>query len=732
MFEVKGGLSGQKATCYRCSSIFAVESNKDRDIWWKQPIISVIAYHQQFIDRNVFEQCFEECRGVENKNRAILNYLKQARILNQEQSDRLKELYILFVTRHEDIRFGALCVSFKMVSESIIKLALEEQQELADKTGEKKFLGDFLVEAGMITEKQRSLILLKQKRELAIIVVEKGKKKGKGVPIPGKPEKKKGKFAGKAGKKQVVDVPEVPMKEVIQKGLSLKIQHDGLKAYLVKTSAFDKVATVHTIKQFLEKNGIIFGVPGQKELAEFIDDFPQDSYFTVAKGSPAVDSKETQFTYSFDHDYLKAGSVDQNGTIDFKERGIIPEVKEGTLLARKIPMQQGKNGTNIFGENILPVLIKDEDINCGRGVRLSEDTLELYAAINGFPKIEIDGSVSVVQEYTINGDVDYSTGHIDFDGNVNISGTIKSGFKVKAHDVTVDSIEGGTITSSGDVIVQKGISKATIFTRGSLSALFIHHSDVQCMGSLNVHKEILDSSALVNGACISKLGRILASSICAKMGVRVHSIGTEHTKQSTIVAGMSTYTETELKRVNNLLEQQQKQIDEHYADKEAVEAELSALDLEISESDPDRKRTEEIIIKLEKNDTPKFTRDGQNVLDIFKSNFEKIENKLEKLKEKKEALENQIESITIDINLGSQKVKSFVKEMLTLRQLDHDSPPNPTIEVDGQIMHGTKIGGRHSQTIVNEIMSRVRIREIAVPSHSASETSSWVLEIGMM
>ncbi len=634
----------------------------------------------------------------------------------------------MYKQTQKDTRFGALCVSLKLVPESLIDLALEEQQGWNEKMGEDKFIGDFLVEAGMITEKQRSLVLQKQRRDQAVLARRQGTKPdaAKAKELSESDDKRADATEGKNSE----PTPDVPMNEIREDGLVLKVQHDVLKAYLIKTVEFDGRTNVDDIIQFTRDHNLIFGVVDESLIKGFLNsDFPLDKYFTVAKGRAPVESSDAQISYRFDSDYLQAGLVNEDGTIDFRKRGYIPEVKAGDVLAVKIPLAGGENGTNIYGDAILPSLAMDVEFKCGNGVEISGDGFSIRAAMDGYPKLDMDGTVSVVREYTIQGDVDYSTGHVNFDGNVNITGTIKNGFRVECHDVVVDSIEGGIVNCQGDVVVTRGVTKASIVTRGNLSAKYIHHSDVSCLGSLHVDKEVLESNAAINGACISEEGRILSSKIHAKLGVQVQNVGTEISKPSIITAGVSLYTEKELSRINAMIEREQNEIDKKTAAKDKLEADRNEIRIKIKEIEKAEKKSGSIVEQLNSKNLDKLTEQAVDVLNTLRTNYANIQKGLAVHYNQLDMLNNEFESHKKAVESGTKIVQKLVKEMLILRQMDNETQPNPTIEVQGHIMPGNRICGRYSQAIINEKMSRIRIREIALSQPGDNENPTYELSI---
>lgn len=100
----------------------------------------------------------------------------------------------------------------------------------------------------------------------------------------------------------------------------------------------DTVSPEKILEQ-LEDNGIVYGLVGVSEVEKFINSSGfKTNPFKVAQGTEPMRGKDARIEY-FETDYLKAGGIDEDGNIDFKDRGPIPWVKKGYLLAKKFPDQ---------------------------------------------------------------------------------------------------------------------------------------------------------------------------------------------------------------------------------------------------------------------------------------------------------------------------------------------------------------------------------------------------------
>jgi hypothetical protein len=74
--------------------------------------------------------------------------------------------------------------------------------------------------------------------------------------------------------------------------------------------------------------------------------------WTIATGTDPIPDTPPQIKYHFDTDPLKIGTLTEDGLMDWKDRGKLPQVKEGDLLAEKIPGPKGKEGMDVYGKKI--------------------------------------------------------------------------------------------------------------------------------------------------------------------------------------------------------------------------------------------------------------------------------------------------------------------------------------------------------------------------------------------
>jgi uncharacterized protein (DUF342 family) len=145
----------------------------------------------------------------------------------------------------------------------------------------------------------------------------------------------------------------------------------------------------------------------------------------------------------------------------------------------------------------------------------------------------------------IQGDISLETGHVEFDGHIEVAGAVEKGYRVKGGSLRANEIRDAQIDIAGDITATNGIFGATIRSGGNLKAGHIHNSDIILAGDMAVEKEIIESKIEANGRCLINDGIIISSTISAKMGITAMDIGTEASKSSELIVGIDQQMERE-------------------------------------------------------------------------------------------------------------------------------------------------------------------------------------------
>lgn len=322
------------------------------------------------------------------------------------------------------------------------------------------------------------------------------------------------------------------------------------------------------IVQALEKMGIDTGFVGSEldALVERMgsDDLPFANF--IAQGSEAVAGQDARLLFEMDMSQ-KPGLVMPDGSIDLRERNMIHNVSADALLVRKVPATKGKSGKNLLGEVIPASDGQDVALSAGEGARLHEASYEgqvvpaVFATIDG-AVVARAGQVSVNPIFRVSGDVDYETGNVEFEKDVHISGSVKTGFEVRAGgNVTI----GGTIESGasvrvkGNLVVGRGILGKTtrVVVLGELRAQFIQNAMVVVAGDLWCGRYIHNAQVRCGGALKvpagsgAKSGSVVGGLVCATKKIDVAIAGSESVGGTVLSIQADPEAQTRLEKLRN-------------------------------------------------------------------------------------------------------------------------------------------------------------------------------------
>jgi uncharacterized protein (DUF342 family) len=163
--------------------------------------------------------------------------------------------------------------------------------------------------------------------------------------------------------------------------------------------------------------------------------------------------------------------VDEDAVIQYSDLGHLLLVNPGDKLMRRTPAVPGTDGIDVLGQKVLTRPVANLTFNpdsIGAIVAPDDENL-LIAEIAGQPKL-ISNGVKVNSIVEIE-NVDLSTGNIDFEGTIRISGDVKSGMRLHASgDVFVNGmVEAAEIVAGGDITIKGGIIGATDVPGGTAS-----------------------------------------------------------------------------------------------------------------------------------------------------------------------------------------------------------------------------------------------------------------------
>ncbi|MDD5674788.1 MAG: FapA family protein, partial [Chitinivibrionales bacterium] len=234
--------------------------------------------------------------------------------------------------------------------------------------------------------------------------------------------------------------------------LKAHISDDGMRAIMDCSPGYGagRELNYESVLDELRKIRVVFGTR-EKAIREAIEESNEKRIplhnVIVAEGRPPSTGGNAAIDYKFNTDDDKQTfKIMPDGRIDYKGSASIPSAQKDQLLATVTLPAEGTAGMNVLGKEIPAEKGTDTFLVAGKGVRTSPDGRSFFAAASGCV-VHNPPVIEVLDLYEVRGDVDYSTGSIDFNGSVVISGTVREGFEVNA---------------VGDIIVQKMVEAARL------------------------------------------------------------------------------------------------------------------------------------------------------------------------------------------------------------------------------------------------------------------------------
>ncbi len=653
------------------------------------PDFGKLAFNDGYITKEELEKAEDDMEAKEAKQSAGLTIdklLVTNGFLRRKELSRIFTKLALIKMRLLDRDFAKELVAKEVASKRDVDRAFHKQLNNFEESGVATLIGDLLVEAGVIAPDLRDEVLKNQGR------------------------------IGKIGKKSKIDEFSQLDSEA-GAFIDLRISEDKVVAFIRVPQAMLGSDDIEPVKKIIKKRGIKYGIVDDQSIRDFIKRCKDPAEkFNVAIGKPATIGRSAEIIYHFHNEHDSAGIINKDGSIDFTSRGDSPFVKKGQVLAEKHPMEHAKSGIDIFGETLLVGDVTDLELECSDGAELSRDGLKIISTISGQPSLDSKGVVSVLEQFKINGDVDFKTGNVNFKGNVVVSGTVKEGFLVECKELIAKEINGGIIRTAGDLKVSNGIVNADIQTHGSIQVKFVSNSKVYGSGNMMVTREIMESMIAISGQMNNETGRITGSTISARMGFIVKQIGTEKAETSTIKAGADDHIQWIAEKYDGQMSTIQKDLDSIINEKIGLDEENNALHVDIAAKtfaqekiikkiNFAEKKIGETENKEERQKIIKELKDLENTINEADERIKGIFKEQDKILSKIE--EHGIEIAKLNVELSNLRK---VKEM-SLKELT-ESEPDPVLIVNKKICSGTKIVGTQASMVIKNDLGMSKFMEI--------------------
>lgn len=296
----------------------------------------------------------------------------------------------------------------------------------------------------------------------------------------------------------------------------------------------DEVApiTAAHIEKLVRDQGISSGI-NCDAITALAESVTYGQFVEVARGKEAVNGTDGHFEFLIPvEDARSKPVVNEDGSVDYYNSLKLAEVKADEQFARYVHATQGEYGHNIYSKIVAPIPGKEIPPLKGSGFYTSSDKEEYFSKYSGHITRK-DNTVTIEKVYIIKGDLDLDTGNINFEGDVEVRGDVRSGLSIQSGgSVFIHGHVGACyIQASQNVTIQKGIqgrNRCNIIAGGDVICKFVERCAISAGGTVFADS-ILDSIVTARNEVrvISKSGIIIGGTIIGMMGITAKEVGND-------------------------------------------------------------------------------------------------------------------------------------------------------------------------------------------------------------
>jgi len=325
--------------------------------------------------------------------------------------------------------------------------------------------------------------------------------------------------------------------------LHVRIRPDGSEATLIAPAGMDRSAVrVETTTVVARQAGVEITQAVGEALAAFATAYGEgasDLSQVIARATPPRPGTDGRMEWASDHDPTVSHRLDgESGRSDHYAGKTYVRVAEGKAVGVLHAPTEPQPGRDVRGREIKAALGRPVTIKFHPTLQV-DDAGRVTARVAGVLVFERN-ELKVSQLLEIAGGVDFSTGNIDFPGNITIAKGVCAGFKVKAGgDLTIGGlIEAAEVICSGNLSARTGMAgqgRGALTVGGNAHVVYLEQVRGAVRGDFAVDREISDCRLIVGGRLHSPGGTILGGEVAVTDSLVIKVLGSARGTATTLV-----------------------------------------------------------------------------------------------------------------------------------------------------------------------------------------------------
>lgn len=340
--------------------------------------------------------------------------------------------------------------------------------------------------------------------------------------------------------------------------LSVTVLEDGRLARLFIPAQCDRACLTPSLISALAAQARVRVTPQvQAAIAAACEEFarqPSDLSADIAREIPPVHGAAGDWTWHPDFDPAAAHhAVPAAGSSVDYHVSHVKTVPADAHVATFSQPTDGVDGMTLTGKPIRAVRGGPAPLRIGKGLELGPQG-RVRALHSGVLQIS-GGVVSVVPVLRLPGCVDFSTGNVDFQGDVVVADAVRDGFKIHATgSVTIyGDVEGAEIACAGNLTCPHGIAsfrRARISVGGDTDIGFARNVSAILRGDLCFRAELEHCDTTVGGRCSGESGRVIGGILVLSGPASIGTLGSPDWTPTLVCVGELPFIAMDLRRLS--------------------------------------------------------------------------------------------------------------------------------------------------------------------------------------